>query len=335
MKLRNIPQKQEHGGCIRRLHADGSNREIIDFSASMNPYPPRIDWSPESCDLSAYPDDTYAELKEAIGSVFNRDSAEIAVGNGSVELIRIYAQVMVPPGSIACIENPTFGEYAQSVLLAGGSITDVPSDDATVRYLCNPNNPTGVLHQKNDILDILNDCREVGSSLFLDEAFIDLADPRASVSDLRDPDLFVLRSLTKSFSVPGIRFGFGFGDPELILAIERTRPPWTVNRYAESFAISAISYLPDLAQSRKLIDRNREFLIGHIESLGFTPHPSSANYILIHTGRQASELTAELLAKGVLVRDCTSFGLPESIRVAVRTEDENQVLLEALSACAS
>lgn len=175
----------------------------------------------------------------------------------------------------------------------------------------------------------------MGSSLFLDEAFIDLADPRASVADLRDPDLFVLRSLTKSFAVPGIRFGFGFGDPELIDAIERTRPPWTVNRYAEIFAISAIRHLSDLEQSRQFIARNRESLGKSIQSLGFTPHQSDTNYILINTGRQASELTAELLAKGVLVRDCTSFGLPESIRVAVRTEDENQVLLEALSACAS
>ena len=333
MNIRKLPIRQKHGGVIRQLKAQGLGREIIDFSASMNPFPPYVGWSPESCDLRDYPDDTYTELKKAIGEVFSRDPSEITVGNGSVELIRIYALLMLPPGRSAYIEKSTFGEYAQSVHLAGGSVTDISQMDVDVRYLCNPNNPTGKLIRREQILTLLNNCRDEGSSLFLDEAFIDLSDPGQSMAYHRDQSLFVLRSLTKAFSVPGIRFGFGFGDPELIEAIETTRPPWTVNRYAEVFAIEAFRHLPDLLSSRMRIAVEREFLTGSLQSLGYTPHPSSVNYILVDTGRVAADLSDELLKKGVLVRDCTSFGLPTSIRVAVRTREENRVLVEALSAC--
>jgi len=332
MKPQRVPQRQRHGGVIRRLRADGAGEDLIDFSASMNPYPPYIDWKPELCDIQDYPDDTYIELKEAIGSAFSRHPSEIAVGNGSIELIRIYAQIFLSPGSGAFIESPTFGEYAQSVLLAGGTLVKDP-EDATVRYLCNPNNPTGKLLQREDVRRILHDCKEVGSRLFLDEAFIDLSDPGESMSDHQDPDLFILRSLTKAFSVPGIRFGFGFSDPETIEAIETARPPWTVNRYAETYAIEALRHLPGLERSRRLIAEERTFLAGSIRSLGLFCHPSSVNYLLVDTGRDAGELQQALIREGVLVRDCTSFGLPQSIRIAIRRHEENTVLIEALSAC--
>ncbi|MDO8842550.1 histidinol-phosphate transaminase [Methanocalculus sp.] len=333
MRIKSLPDRATHGGVIRRLLAEGVNGDIIDFSASMNPFPPHVMWRPEACDLRDYPDDTYTDLKEAIGSVFSRDVSEIAVGNGSVELIRIYAQVMASNGSRAYIERSTFGEYAQSVRLAGGSVTHNTEDEVDVRYFCNPNNPTGKLAKRGDILNLLKFCSEEGSSLFLDEAFIDLSDPDQTMADHRNPDLFVLRSLTKAFSVPGIRFGYGFGDPRLIEAIEMTRPPWTVNRYAEVYTIEAIRHLPDLLSSRKMIAVEREFLTKSIQSLGFFPHPSSTNFILLDTGKNATDLTRDLITKGVLVRDCTSFGLPQSIRVAVRSREENRVLIEALSEC--
>lgn len=329
-----MPQRQMHGGIIRKLRRQEAQKGILDFSASMNPFPPHVEWKPEECDLGDYPDDTYCDLKEAIGSVYSRDPDEITVGNGSVELIRIFAQVMAPSGTTACIERSTFGEYAQSVRLAGGAVTDNPHEPVDLRFLCNPNNPTGTLLSKDRIVEMLEGCRDEGSSLFLDEAFIDLSDPNESLVNHRDPDLFILRSLTKAFSVPGIRFGFGFGDPELIEGIELTRPPWTVNRYAEIYTIEAIRHIPDLEESRRKIAIERDFLTQSIRSLGFAPRPSAANYILIDTGVSASALTSALLNEGILVRDCSSFGLPKSIRIAVRSREENRMLIEALSICA-
>jgi threonine-phosphate decarboxylase len=151
--------------------------------------------------------------------------------------------------------------------------------------------------------------------------------------DVRDPNLFVLRSLTKSFSVPGIRFGYGFGDPDVIEKIEITRPPWSVNAFAEAYAMEAFKHIGELTVSRAAIAQERDRLAAEINALGMHCHPSSANYILVEYGQNVASLCAALVQRDILVRDCTSFQLPTCIRVAVRTREENQVLLEALSAC--
>ncbi|MDD1691563.1 MAG: aminotransferase class I/II-fold pyridoxal phosphate-dependent enzyme, partial [Methanoregula sp.] len=139
--------------------------------------------------------------------------------------------------------------------------------------------------------------------------------------------------LTKSFSVPGIRFGYGFGDPDLIEKIEITRPPWSVNAFAEAYALLAFQHWDELAKSRADIAVERAILAREINALGLNCCPSSANYILVECDRRVAPLCSSLMQREILVRDCTSFGLPTCIRVAVRTRDENRIFLEALSAC--
>jgi threonine-phosphate decarboxylase len=169
--------------------------------------------------------------------------------------------------------------------------------------------------------------------LFCDEAFIELSDPAQSMAEVSDPHLFLLHSLTKSFSVPGIRFGYGFGDPELIEKIEITRPPWSVNAYAEAYALEAFRHMDELAASRRAIVRERKWLSEEIDALGLHCNPTSANFLLIECGWDVAAFCTALAHHDVLVRNCTSFGLPTCIRVAVRGREENRVLIEALSAC--
>ena len=169
--------------------------------------------------------------------------------------------------------------------------------------------------------------------LCVDEAFIDLADPSESVSDISHPQLFVLRSLTKSFSMAGVRFGYGIGDPELIAAIEVMRPPWTVNAFAEAMAFEAFAQYDQLDVSRSYIRTERERISNRCFELGLIPSKASANYILLDTKGSATELAVKMAEQGILVRDCTSFGLSSSIRVAVRRSDENDLLLSALEQC--
>jgi threonine-phosphate decarboxylase len=180
---------------------------------------------------------------------------------------------------------------------------------------------------------ILREVRSRSGTLFLDEAFIELSDPGQSLAGEEGPGLFVLRSLTKAFAVPGLRFGYGFGDPDLIARMEVMRPPWSVNAFAEEFALLAFRNYHRLEQSRQRIAGEREWLEGRIRGLGLAPLPSSANFLLVDLEEPASALAARLLDKGILVRDCASFGLPGSIRIAVRRREENERLIEALSAC--
>jgi len=327
----DFPEREIHGGTGKR-EREKTRKNVLDFSASINPFPPAFPWHMDLTTLEQYPDDGYCELKEQIALTFGRTPEEICVGNGSIELIRVFCSIMLRGNKKFFTESHTFGEYALSARLAGACRTKT-SREADVSFLCNPNNPTGTLRKKPEMIAYLEEIKSGGGLLFCDEAFIELSDPAQSLVDVCDPALFVLHSLTKSYSVPGIRFGYGFGDPDLIEKIEIARPPWSVNAYAEAYALQAFRHREELAGSRAAIAAERDILTAGMNALGLRCCPSSANYILVKCGREVASLCGCLAHRDILVRDCNSFGLPDCIRVAVRTRDENQQLLEALSAC--
>ena len=327
----DFPKRVVHGGTGKQQR-EKTKKNVLDFSASVNPFPPKFEWHCNPELLAAYPDDSYHELKERIGAVFHRKPDEVCVGNGSIELIRAFCSVALSGDKHFFCESPTFGEYAFSASLAGAAPVDNPLR-ADVTFICNPNNPTCTLQDKKSLMQRLSEMKLHEGMLFCDEAFIGLSNPQESLADVSDPNLFVLHSLTKSFSVPGIRFGFGFGAPDLIEKIEISRPPWSVNAFAEAFAMQALIHMDDLETSRERIRQEREWLSHEITALGFYCHPSSVNFILVECNRAVAPLCECLSERLILVRDCTSFGLPACIRVAVRTHDENLLLLEALAAC--
>jgi len=115
--------------------------------------------------------------------------------------------------------------------------------------------------------------------------------------------------------------------------MEILRPPWSVNAFAEEFALLAFRNYGRLGESRRRIAEERAWLGGRLRDLGLEPLPSSANFLLVNLREPASGLAARLLEKGILVRDCASFGLSDSIRVAVRSREENEQLVGALFAC--
>jgi len=328
---KDIPKKVIHGDRIIRLR-EITGKKLLDFGANLNPFPPEIGWKPDASLLASYPDDSYHRLKETIARRVARDIDEICVGNGSVEIIRSFCYATLSQGDGVYIPHPTFGEYLFSARLAGAGETADP-DEAKVRFLCNPNNPTGTLLPRAHVIELLRQAERRDQILCIDEAFIDLSDPSQSVIDISSPHLFVLRSLTKSFAVPGLRVGFGCGDEDLVAAIEAIRPPWTVNSFAEDFAVRCLARSEELKTSRKSITAEREWLTNAFEEIGIAHRPSDTNFILLDLSKPAADLAECLLARGVVVRDCTSFGLPQSIRVAVRTHEENQQLVGALEAC--
>jgi threonine-phosphate decarboxylase len=326
----DFPGQVVHGGCGKR-QLEKTGNKVFDFSASTNPFPPRFTWSCRPEFLALYPDNSYHELKSRISRVFHRPSEEICVGNGSIEIIRVFCSVVFRERKTYYTGPHTFGEYGMSARLSGGK--PAPAQKADVVFCCNPNNPTGELHSRDAMLALLGTTTARGALLFCDEAFIGLSDPVQSVADVRSPGLFVMHSLTKSFAVPGIRFGFGFGDPGLVELIETARPPWSVNAYAEAYAMEALLHLDELEASRARIEDERRHLVAGLTKLGLRCTPSAANYVVADYGNSVAQLCVCLARTGILVRDCASFGIPTSIRVAVRTREENDILLEALAAC--
>jgi threonine-phosphate decarboxylase len=327
----DFPKKVVHGGT-GKWQREKTKKNVLDFSASTNPFPPRFEWHCNQSSLESYPDDQYHELKERIAAVYHRRPEEICVGNGSIEIIRVFCSVVLNGRKHFYTQTPTFGEYELSARLAGAKQVPDPFK-ADVTFVCNPNNPTGVLQKKISLKKQLAEIASIDRMLFCDEAFIALSNPAQSMAGVKDTHLFVLQSLTKSFSVPGIRFGFGFGDPGLIERIETARSPWSVNAFAEAYAMEALLHMDELEESRHAIGIERDWLVSQVNGLGLSCHQSSANYLLIECGRNVTEFCNKLVIHDILVRNCSSFGLPTCIRVAVRTHDENLMLVEALTAC--
>jgi len=209
-------------------------------------------------------------------------------------------------------------------------------NQAKALFLCNPNNPTGKLLSREQVLDLAQRCEKRRVFLLVDEAFIELSDPEQSVASIAPQMnyLFVMRSLTKSFGVPGLRLGFGVTNATLAKIMNLARVPWSISSIAAAAGAHLLGCKEHLESSRELIREERAFLIPALQSLGLEPLPSSVNFILVNierSGLSSEQLASRTMTCGVLVRDCQSFGLGKSyIRVAVRGREENRQLVAAL-----
>jgi threonine-phosphate decarboxylase len=346
-----------HGGEIWKYYPHYEN--ILDFSANVNPLgPPRKAVEAIKRNLwqiPFYPDPESNALRSAISNYLGGISPEnIIVGNGSTELIYLFCEVFIRSGDEAIIPIPTFGEYENAVKRAGGipkhvrpdgnfridpniPLREVGSKTKAI-FLCNPNNPTSTLMPKDDLLEIIENSDREQVLVFIDENFIEFVDEDFSLASKVKTyrNLFILRSFTKSFGLTGLRVGYGVAYEEIINLLFKGKIPWNVNCLAQAAAIAALQDAEYLERTRKLIRRERKFLLDELRRIrGLKVFPASANFILIdikQTGFTSAQLKERMLKHGVLIRDCSSFkGLDEYyIRVAVRTRQENERLLAVL-----
>ena len=347
-----------HGGRIRATASvlDLDQEELLDFSANINPlgHPPLEDLIlGEMKSVGHYPDNDYVEFRRACAKFVGVDPKNVVPGNGSSELMRLFAEALIEEGDKVLITSPTFGEYETQSRLFGAEIVHVPRgiktpkypndfldeallEEAKAAFICNPNNPTGILLPRSAIADLAERCERAETFLFVDEAFIELSDPDQTVAEMapRMEHLFVIRSLTKSFGVPGIRLGFGIAGDRLAEVMNRTRLPWSISSLASAAGAHLLASDDHLIKSRRVIKKELAWLSGELRRLGLDPVKSAVNFILVGvgpSGLRSSELVERMVAERVLVRDCRSFGLGEEyVRVAVRNREENRRLVEAL-----
>ncbi|MDP9365453.1 MAG: histidinol-phosphate aminotransferase family protein [Chloroflexota bacterium] len=247
------------------------------------------------------------------------------------------------------VVGPTFGEYARAARVAGCVVHDyraspidrfavdpsavaalVRATDARVVFVCNPNNPTGVLLP----LDAVGALAEAApdSLIVVDESYRQFVDePPASTPLLVRGNVVLLRSLTKDYALAGLRLGYALAPPEVALALDRVRPPWNVNAVAQAAGLAAIRDEAHLERARAEARRARGYLAAALADHGWRVMPSAANYLLAEVG-EARAARAALLQHRVCVRDCTSFGLPRFVRIGVRSLPECERLVDAFAA---
>ena len=345
---------QDHGGNRREARKAYGLSRVLDFSASINPlgHPEglREHLNAHWDEVLHYPEREAPEVAGALAETYSVPLAAVLVGSGSAEPIDLALRTLAPRRVVLC--PPDFGLYDELAppgvplvriprredqgfaLDLEGLASEVTQGDLVL--VSNPGNPCGLAMGREPMLALLAQCAAVGALLAVDEAFADFCPEHSVLAEAgRHPALLVFRSLTKFFGIPGLRLGFVVAPPELRTRLASRQVPWSVGALAQEAGLYCLSKADWAARTLDCVGRARTRLAQGLSSLpGLRPLPSNANYLLVEArppALSAAELYDALARKGLLIRHCGSFGLADRyFRTAVRTQQENQALLEAL-----
>jgi len=350
---------REHGGAVyawaKKTGIDPS--DIIDFSASINPLGPpasaRKAFKKSYVEIARYPDPYGEELREALAKRHEIKANEVLLGNGSTQLIYLVCMALQPRKALVVV--PAFSEHANALKLAGGrvhflSLANRGGDfrfsteqfmaawckDDDVAFLTTPNSITGQLIPQEEIEKIARVALVRKRFLVVDEAFVDFVEGE-SVKQLikENPYLIVLRSLTKYYSLPGLRLGYLLAHSQRVAQFAAYLEPWSVNGPAQQVALACLGDTNFILKTERWLHRERNFLTqALIELKSFHPYSSNTNFLLVRIASNASAvaLRSFLLRKKMLIRSCDSFpglGL-DYFRIAIRRRKDNRRLINAL-----
>lgn len=355
-----------HGGNIYKIYREKGMKEILDYSSNINPY-----GLPESFKtavlenlsvLERYPDPDYIELREEIAKVNKVELKNIIVGNGATEIIFLYMKVLKAKKIL--IVSPTFGEYERAMK---ATLDDIQVDyfkleeaenfvlniekiktELQKKYdllvICNPNNPTGQFLSVKELEKILEKCTEVGTKLFVDEAFVEFVEDWGEKSIIttgkNKQNLFVLRAFTKFFAIPGLRLGYGICfDDEFMTKMLEKKEPWSVNNIAELAGKILLQDKEYIEKTNNWIKIEKKYMYENLKEIeGLKTYKTEINFILVKIKNEYLEkinaqiLREKMLEKGILIRDASNFVYLDNkyFRLAVKDRKNNVRVLEAL-----
>ncbi|MBI9106761.1 MAG: histidinol-phosphate aminotransferase family protein [Spirochaetales bacterium] len=331
-----------------------TSRRLLDFSVSVNPFPlPRnVRRAVKKSSISEYPDPKALELCGAISRFQNRRTDEIIPVNGLSQGIWLLSYLLNSAGRDALIAGPSYGEYEKYSRISGARVIECRSreeDDfipeaeklcSRIResrprttWLCNPNNPTGTQLETEDLLKISRACGESEGYLIIDEAYINFLSPE-NRSSVTAENIIIMRSMTKDFSLPGLRLGYIAADSKIISNLKKLQPVWSVSSQAQAAGIAALKALNVYERQWESLRRTKADFIRMLRDFNLKIFPGTANFIMVKHGNPSEEernkMRIKLLNSGVLIRDCASFGLPDFARLGVLTSKKNRRLIKVL-----
>ena len=355
-----------HGGSHHSVleNLGVSDKDVIDFSASVNPLGPSPDVSRSLGDveslLTEYPDPGSHHFREKVSQVLNVSSEKLLVTNGSTELIHLVPRLL-SPGQEALIINPCFSEYERALRLNRipvhslkyhfDSQVQIHADEVLtflsghpkveMLILGHPNNPTGQLWNEQSLFALIHYCESQKVILVIDETFIEFCGEQDSTLKWMEGNstLIVIRSMTKFYGLAGVRLGYGVMHPDLKAIMEPYQIPWSVNGVAQTMGVLALDDEAYAAQVRSRTCTQREYLFSALDSIpSIHVFPSQANFLLFQLLAESTEEARQfymgLVDAGILIRNCGNFrGLDERFfRVAVRTPEDNRRLISEINA---
>ena len=340
--------------------------ELINYSSNCNPLgiSPKI--KKELADnielIASYPDRNYTALIDQIRKYCKTSEQNIIVGNGSTELISLAIKCINPKKAL--VLGPTYSEYEKEIFLNGGStyyyrlkeeldfqlqITDIKShltDNIDLLILCNPNNPTSTAVEKNTLRQILDHCKEKDIFVLIDETYVEFTENINNITAIPFTNyysnLMILRGVSKFFSAPGLRLGYGICGNETIRdKINKNKNPWTINALAALAGEIMLSDTEYIEKTRTLIDSERTRLYNELLTWdNIKVYKPEANFILIKLLDKevtSTQIFEKLIKEKILIRDVSDFPFLNSqyIRFCLQTPENNTKLLKTLKSCIS
>ena len=325
----------------------------VKLNQNENPWDMPIEIKQEA--LARLQDRPWSRYPEFIPSSLIKRLAEFCgwavdgtlVGNGSNELIQALLMVTVSEGKRVLISEPTFALYRQVATLLGGDVLSVPlSPELTydvnalrqtteslkpdVTIICSPNNPTGCTISEPDLISLLE---TTPGLVAVDEAYFEFAGETAVPLLKQHNNLVVLRTFSKALAMAALRVGYLMTSPDLAREISKALLPYHVNFFSQTAAEVAIEMYDSKLKpmvTQILAERDRVFVeLSRIQ--GLEPVPSRANFMIVRSAIEPRRVFEELLRRGILIRDVTSYPMLQNyFRVGVGTPEENNLLLESL-----
>lgn len=330
--------------------------DIIKLGSNENPWGP----SPKAIEaiknelnsINRYPESQLHELVSEMAKYSGVDESQVIVGgDGADEIIDVLAKTFIDEGDEFIVPLPSYMYYEYLLKQYGAvpvyakwdlekneldvdSINQAISDKTKMIFLCSPNNPTGTLIDKEVLKQIASQNKDI--LIVVDEAYFEYSEVTNKDLINEFDNIFIIRTMSKVLGLAGMRIGYGLACEEIIEYMHRIKPVFSLTRLSFAAALNTFRDKDYIDQSIKKGIESRQYLFDEISKIdGLNPFPSKSNFILIgikDTGFTASELALELMKKGIIVRDCTSFkGLDEYwIRISICTLEEDEKFIEIL-----
>ena len=320
--------------------------KVIKINTNENPYPPSprvLEALRQAADerLRLYPPPLADAVRARAAALYGFAPEQVLVGNGSDELLALLVCAVVDPGDAIVYPVPTYSLYPVRARVRGAGVVEVPFPEdfslpeglfgraEPLVFLCNPNAPTGTLVAQPEVRRL---AEGLSGLLVVDEAYVDFAESDCLTLARELENVVVLRTVSKSFSLAGLRVGFAFGPKALIEGLIKVKDSYNVDRLALAGAEAALADVEYMRENVARIKATRSRLTKGLRGLGLDPLPSQTNFVFVRCGRgRARRLFAALKARGVLVRFFEEPGTDDALRITVGTDGEIDRLLVELS----
>lgn len=319
---------------------------VVKLNTNENPYPPSPeamavlrDFDPDL--LRRYPDPLAKAFRGAVGGVLGFPQEWILPGNGSDEVLAMLVHALAGEGDVVSFATPTYVLYETMAHMQDAHLVTVPFDEsyklpidalakarAKVTFVANPNSPSGTASSPEELRELAGRLKGV---LVIDEAYGDFASFNCLDLAREMPNVIVLRTFSKSYSLAGLRLGFGVANPDLLEGLWKVKDSYNLDALTQAVGLAAMADQEHMRANARRIIASRAKLAGDLAERGFQVWPSQSNFLLARVpGGDGKGLYAALKARGVLVRYFHQEQMYDKLRITVGTDPQNDALLAAI-----